>query len=184
MEKGEAGFSKKERESMRESVCVWPSLTHNPTRNPRPWLRRISHFRPPHRSSLVSIWSLEADRRSPAILAAENQAERRRSKLENRDYFTLLRRDFLQFWVIPPVGFCSSWLPLPFLTIHRHRESLFCRRSIVGIHGCRARFRCRCCALELTAGTIELNVIGTLRFELPGQCWLNSDDCWPARVFW
>ncbi|KAK9205003.1 hypothetical protein WN943_015269 [Citrus x changshan-huyou] len=90
--------------------------------------------------------SLEADRRSPAILTAENEPERRRSKLETRDCFTLLRRDF-----------------------RRHRESSFCCRSIVGTHGCRARFRRRCRALELTAGTIELSVIGTLRFELPGQ---------------
>ncbi|KAH9716301.1 hypothetical protein KPL71_021415 [Citrus sinensis] len=52
----------------------------------------------------------------------------------------------------------------------RHRESLFYRRSIVGIHACRARFQCCCRALELTTGTIELSVIGTFRFELPSQC--------------
>ncbi|KAH9686895.1 protein kinase domain-containing protein [Citrus sinensis] len=74
-----------------------------------------------------------------------------------------------RFWVTPPVGFCSPRLPLPFLAIHSHQESLFCHRSIVGIHGCRARFRCCYRALELTAGTIELSVIGTFRLELPGQ---------------
>ncbi|KAH9686662.1 Endonuclease [Citrus sinensis] len=99
---------------------------------------------------------LEADRRSPAILSAENQRNAGDRSLNPR-----------LFWVTPPVG--SPRLSLPFPTIHGHRESLFCRRSIVGIHGCRPQFRRHCRALELTAGTIELSVIGTFRFELPSQ---------------
>ncbi|KAK9189036.1 hypothetical protein WN944_020441 [Citrus x changshan-huyou] len=86
---------------------------------------------------VITCGLLGADRRFPVILAAENQPERRRSKLETRDYFTLLRWDCRRFWVTPPVGSCSPRLPLLFPTIHRHRESLFCSRSIVGIHGCR-----------------------------------------------
>ena len=160
---------------MREKLLNRPNYRpENPTRNPLPWPGHHSHFRPPFRPSLVPIWSLESSRRSLAILVAENQPEHRRSKLETHDCFTLLRR----FWVTPPVGFCSPRLPLPFSTIHRHRESLFCRWSIVGIHGCRVRFQRHCRALELTAGTIELSVIGTLRFELPSQCWPNSGDHW------
>ena len=141
--------------------------TQNRTRNLQPWLGRNFHFRPLFWSSLVPIWSLEAGRRSPASSPPKTNWNASDRTLKTRDCFALFCQDFHWFWVAPPIGFYSSRIPLQFPTIHSHRESLFCHRSIVGIHDCRARFRRRCRALELTAGTIELSVIGTFRLELP-----------------
>ena len=100
--RGENWFTKKEREKStwereRESWPVWPA---NPTRNPRSWPNHISHFRPPHWSSLVSIWSLEADYHIPAVFVVGNRPERRQFELENL-------RPRSVFAAVDPAGFLA-----------------------------------------------------------------------------
>ena len=168
---------------MREWERELSTRPENSTRNPRPWPGRNFHFRPSFWSSLVPIWSLGAGHHSPAILTAENQPERRQSKLEPATVSLYSAGIFAGFGWHHRLDF------IPHDSLFHFRPSTvtgshcFAAGQLMEFHGCRARFLRRYRALELTVGTIELSVIGTLRFELPSQYWPNSSDRWPARVF-
>ena len=189
MEMGETIFDlqrkrEKARERERERESVWPGLTRNPTRNPRPWPGIFSRFRPPHRPCLVPIWSLEAARPIPAVLVAGNWPERRRFELENsRPRLVFAAVDFAGFWAHFQLGSTP------------HVTSIIFRPT----------------SSPETAGLPAINHLGSSRFwtfDLPPlpcvgghghhrwthrglsyQTWasrrrrMNSGGRWPARVF-
>ncbi|GAY49918.1 hypothetical protein CUMW_122750 [Citrus unshiu] len=71
-------------ERVREKLPNRPNYRpEHPTRLTRNQPGHISHFLPPFRPRKVPNGRLESARGFSAIIAAENQPERRRSKLEN-----------------------------------------------------------------------------------------------------
>ena len=99
----------------RRERLIWFDPQYRP--DLRPWLGRISRFRPPHRARLVPIWSLETGRHTPTILVTGKRLERRCLKLENSRPKTHHHRHRFR-WILgtPPAGFYSSRHQHHFLT--------------------------------------------------------------------
>ena len=131
MERGGGTVFKKEGErgGTRERENVWPDFWPAIRPDPRYWPGWISRFRPPHRPSLASIWSLEADRHILAVLVAETdqKAGDLSSKTRSQDPFSppLIPPDF---WHTTTWNLFLS-LALSFPDQHCHLKRLVYRRS-------------------------------------------------------
>ena len=123
--------------------------------DPRTWPDCLSRFRPPHRSSKVSIGSPWDADYTPAVITAH----RRRFKFEkSQPKLITTAVDSTGIWPCHHLSF------VPHDSLFNSRLSTttgshcFAASQLLEFRGCWAKFWCRHRALEFTVGTTELSV--------------------------